>query len=107
MKIIDDNGTEIEISEETAQNIRDARNPEDREKRFGYIRVSLIGLTYMTPYGWPIRVSILDNAYEGQPMGEGFDKRNPGKLPGGTITQEQARAMAHYLLELCDELEKK
>lgn len=104
MKLIYDDGTEIKISEETARNIRDARKPEGRkrEREFGHLRISDTGDTNW----YPIRISILGNCQQGLPMGH-FGGAAGGLLPGYTFSETGARAMANYILELCDELEKK
>ena len=106
MKLIDDDGTEIQISEETARNIRDARKPKGREKQFDYVRVSEADMVSKN-FSWPIRISILDDRKEGYSMGEGFDGWNAGKIPGNTLDKEKARDLANYILELCNGLEKK
>lgn len=91
MKLIDDDGTEIKISEETAQNIRDARKPKGREQ-FGCIEISL-----RENFGYyPIRIKIVNGCHT-----------DGGKNPGDILNIEKARQMAHYILKLCDELEKK
>lgn len=102
MKLIDDDGTEIKISDETARNIREARKPRDKEARFDEARVST---KKDRQTGYPIRISIL-RGQEGEKMGV-FPNSNIGSLPGCTLNEEDARAMANYILKLCNELEKK
>lgn len=104
MKLIDDDGTEIQISEETARNIRDVRKPkkeEGKEARFDEVRIST---TKDRNTSYPIRISILDDCQQGDEMGI-FPDSNEGSLPGCTLCVRDARALANQILVLCSELE--
>lgn len=103
MKLIDDDGTEIKISKETAKNIREARNPKSRERKFDDVRISV---SKDRETGYPIRISILDDTKQGDEMGI-FPDSNIGSLPGNTLCVSDACKLANYILELCNELEKK